>query len=181
MNKDRPYRCYRFAGRKQVAQFLLLIAGCSLLATHIGCEAFVRKFTRKKKQPVVKEEMVLEPQEYPAAGISKEEMYRQYFILWRSWHDELIASLSAGSINHKKQMSCVQQTLKHIGLMKGLLNEKKQQQMNGYIEQLNRLAEIIEKDAYGHMAVMNRQQAERIKRNILRDFPYNKIKDNLTS
>ena len=81
---------------------IILLATCYLLlATLIGCEAFVRKFTRKSKNPV-EEVMVLAPEEYKGPQQTKEELYRQYFLFWKSWQDELIESLLQNKSNKKK-------------------------------------------------------------------------------
>jgi len=139
----------------------------------------MRKFTRKpKKENLSKEEMVLAPQEYKGPDMTKEEIYRKYFLYWKSWHDELISSLSPGA-NHKKQIDCVGQAVKNLEHLKGLLTEDKKKKLDIYINQLNALQDLITKDVYSSNIVANRSTAERIKRNILRDFSYNKIKDYL--
>lgn len=146
-----------------------------LIFNLVGCEAFVRKFTRKpKKENLPKEEMVLAPEEYKGPQIPKEELYRQYLLYWKSWHDELIQSLSSQA-NHKKQLDCIDEAIKNLGELKLLLSEDKQNKLDIYINQLGSLRDSISKDIYGMSIVNNRLAAERIKRNILRDFSYHKI------
>jgi len=158
---------------------ILLTIYCLLLTTLLGCEAFVRKFTRKpKKENLPQEEMVLQPEEYRAPEMSKEELYRQYFLFWKSWHDELIESLSRDA-NHKKQIDCADEAIKNLEHLRTLLNEDKQKKLDIYLIQLNDLKGLIIKDLYGNSIASNRQSAERIKRNILKEFSYNKIKDYL--
>lgn len=71
----------------------ILLFFCGFLILNmIGCEAFVRKFTRKAKKEQ-REEMVLVPQEYQKPKLTKEQEYRHYFLYWQSWQDELIGSL----------------------------------------------------------------------------------------
>src|SRR3989338_3700293 len=83
-----------------------------LIFYSLGCEAFIRKFTRKpKKENMPKEEMVLAPEEYKAPEMSKEDLYRQHFLFWRTWQDELIASLNKEG-NHKKQIDCINEAVK---------------------------------------------------------------------
>lgn len=159
--------------------FLLLATIYSLLFTSIGCEAFVRKFTRKSKKEIQKEEPVLAPEEYKGPQMSREELYRQYLLFWRSWHDELINSLSSGA-NHKKQVGCVNETIKNLGQLRTLINEEKQKKLDNYISQLKDLKDLIVKDPYGNNLAKNRFNAERIKRDILRDFSYNKISKDVT-
>jgi hypothetical protein len=149
-----------------------------LLVSLLGCEAFVRKFTRKqKKDQIKKEELVLVPQEYKAPDLSKDELYRQYFLFWKSWQDELIESLSGSRVNQKKQVSCILEALKNLTQMEPLLKEDKQKRLKAYTHQLRELSSAIGDDIYGNNMVSNRQAAERILRNIAREFSYDKIKD----
>jgi hypothetical protein len=149
-----------------------------LIGNLIGCDAFVRKFTRKHKREARKEEMVLAPEEYKPPQLTKEEVYRHYFLFWKSWHDELINSLAVGA-NHKKQIDCAEEALKNLDLLRVTLQEKKQKRLDIYINQLKGLKESIAQDLYGNNISANRLTAERIKRGILRDFSYDKIKNYL--
>ncbi|MDD5166376.1 MAG: hypothetical protein PHQ57_03175 [Candidatus Omnitrophica bacterium] len=145
----------------------------------IGCDAFVRKFTRKRKgETVTREEMVLVPQEYKPT-MSKEEQYRQYLLFWKSWQDEIIESLSY-SKNHKKQVKSAGEALKNLNNMRAFLNEKKQKQLDVYINQLKALKESIAGDLYGSDIYTNRQKAESIRRTVLREFSYNKVKKDMS-
>ncbi len=165
--------------RKNVkSKILLLVTSYLLLVTMLGCDAFVRKFTRKpKKDKAPKEEMVLNPEEYKGPQMSKEEIYRQYFLFWKSWHDELIVSLSVGKANHKKQIDCANEAVKNLINLKALLGGDKQKQLDVYILQLSGLGGLISEDVYGSASSRHRYSAEQIKRNILRDFSYDNVKD----
>jgi hypothetical protein len=158
------------------------ILGCTLVVLFLiltGCEAFVRKFTRKPKdRDLSRPQMVLAPEEYTGPQMSKEELYRQYFLYWRAWQDELILSLEPRA-NHKKQMDCINQALKNLARIKGLLAAQKSEQANRYLIQLEDLRGLIERDVYSNNIVNTRTKAEQLKRNILRDFSYNKVKDSL--
>jgi hypothetical protein len=145
-----------------------------------GCDAFVRKFTRKpKKENLPREEMVLVPQVYKST-MTKDQMYQQYFLFWKSWQDELIESLSrSGSGNHKKQLSCIKEAIKNLVQLRLLLNLDMQKKLDLYLNQLNDLQKTIEQDVYGQDSARNRLTAERIKMRILRDFSYRKIKGSL--
>jgi len=161
------------------AKILLLVTSYCLLVTLIGCDAFVRKFTRKsKKENLPKEEMVLAPEEYKPPKKTKEEVYRQYFLYWKSWHDELINSLSGGASN-KKQVDCANEAIKNLEQLKSTLQEAMQKKLDVYINQLKDLKNEIVQDLYGNNISVNRLTAERIRRSILRDFSYNKTKDYL--
>lgn len=164
--------------QNKIQKIKILILFCGLwtvVCGLCGCEAFVRKFTRKpKKEKLPKEELVIAPEEYKGPVMAKEDLYRQYFLFWKSWHDELITSL-APNTNHKKQIDCIAEAIKNLINLKALLNEEKQKKLNTYIDQLTNLKNSITKDIYGNMTVKNRLAAEHIKRNILRDFSYRKI------
>ncbi|RJO65605.1 MAG: hypothetical protein C4540_00460 [Candidatus Omnitrophota bacterium] len=145
----------------------------------LGCEAFVRKFSRKpKKDSQAKEEMVLVPEDYSGPGLSKEELYRQYFLFWKSWQDELIVALSSAS-PHKKQVDCANEALKNLNAMNDFLSVTKREALKVFINQLGTLQIDIEKDVYGYKKDQNRATAEQIKRNILVHFSYARIKEDL--
>lgn len=145
----------------------------------LGCEAFVRKFTRKpKKENLPREEMVLAPVEYKAPEMTREELYRKYFLYWKSWHDELIESLSR-EINHKKQLSCIAEALENLQQLKNMLKEQARKNIDVFISRLSEAEAQIKNDIYGANAASYRVDLERIKSGILRDFSYGKIKDDL--
>lgn len=158
--------------------FFLIVAVAVMLQV-VGCESFVRKFSRKpKKDSKVKEEMVLVPEDYSGSGLSKEELYRQYFLFWKSWQDELIVTLSSAT-PHKRQVDCAKEALKSLHAMNDLLRTGRQEALKAYVSQLNSLLNDVEKDIYGYRKDQNRATAEQIKRNILVHFSYARIKDDL--
>ncbi len=154
---------------------LYFLLSTLILSTLIGCEAFVRKFTRKPKKQI-EEVMVLAPQEYKGPLMTKEELYREYFLFWKSWQDELIGALT-GKKSLKKQIDCAGEAIKNLVNLRALLKEEKQKKIDIYIIELKGLQDEIAKDLYGSSIPLHTRGAERIKRNILRDFPYKKIKD----
>ncbi len=161
-------------------KLLLLVTSCSLLVTTLGCDAFVRKFTRKvKKENLPKEELVLAPEEYKPPKMTKEEVYRQYFLYWKSWHDELINSLSTGGASQKKQLDCANEAIKNLQDIRKTLQDSGQKGLDVYINQLKDLRDKIAQDLYGNDISGNRLTAERIRRSIMRDFSYDKIKNYL--
>lgn len=146
----------------------------------VGCDAFVRKFTRKsKKENIPQEEMVLAPEDYKGPGMSKEELYRQYFLFWKSWADELIESLLQRK-SQKKQLDCAEEGIKNLINLRALLNETTQQKLDVYISELKDLKSAVGKDLYGNNAANNAHDAERIKINILQKFSYDKISKDIT-
>ena len=154
-----------------------LIVFCLLLST-LGCDSFIRKFTRKPKQEIEGEkEIVLIPEEYKA-NMSKEEYYRQYFLYWKSWQAELIEALAIAG-NHKKQVDCAIQAIANLVNMRKMLNEEKQKKLDTYINRMNELKDAVANDVYSNNALFNRQKAEQLRRDILKGFSYNEIKASL--
>lgn len=150
-----------------------------LVIDFVGCEAFVRKFTRKrKKEDLPQEEMVLAPEEWKGPQMTKEQMYRQYFMFWKSWQDELVESLLQKR-SQKKQIDCSLEAIKNLLSLRALLNTESQKKLDNYINQIKDLRDCLARDFYGNDTASNANKAERIKRNVLRDFSYNKIKNNL--
>ncbi|KPK97182.1 MAG: hypothetical protein AMJ95_10405 [Omnitrophica WOR_2 bacterium SM23_72] len=162
------------------SKIILVVASYCLVFTLVGCDAFVRKFTRKPKtQEFPEEEMILAPEEYEPIVLSPGERYQQDFLFWKVWQDELIVSLQEKR-SQKKQLDCVKQAIKNLENLRPLLKDELRQSLEHYIEQEMRLMDSIEKDIYGGQTSTNMSSAERIKRNILRDFAYGKIKGHLT-
>jgi len=163
--------------KSKINPTVILILSFAILLS--GCDAFVRKFTRKpKKGNLPKEEMVLEPQEYNTVKPGAEELYRQYFLYWKSWHDEFINALTSGA-SHKKQIDCAAEAIKNLNELKSLLNEAAQEKLAVYIRQLKSVSDLITADIYGNNIAQNRFSLERIKRDILRDFSYDKVRKSL--
>ena len=163
----------------QIKRAILLVTCCSLIFTIIGCDAFVRKFTRKhNKEEMPREELVLTPEEYKPT-MNKEQQYRQYFLFWQSWQDELIEAL-AQKKSLKKQIDCAEQAIKNLLNLKELLSEAKQSKLDIYINQTKELKDLIARDIYTSGAGINIRTAESIKRAIFRDFSYNKIKKDIS-
>lgn len=163
---------------KRLKQNLIPFLSFLLIINLAGCEAFVRKFTRKSKKDKAPVEMVLVPEEWTGPKMTKEQLYRQYYNFWQSWQEELINVLTQKA-SLKKRVDCAQQAIKNIVSMRGMLNETKQKQLDVYLRQMNDLLSAIKSDIYGASNNSNRQSAERVKRNILQSFSYPDIKGDL--
>ncbi|MFA6216345.1 MAG: hypothetical protein WDL87_01655 [Candidatus Omnitrophota bacterium] len=141
-----------------------------------GCEAFVRKFTRKaKKSELPQQEMVLEPVVYDVPKSPAQERYRQALLFWKSWHGELIDSLSGHNANQKRQVNCVREAIANLQQMRSLLNSQKQALLDVSLASMRELEVKVAGDTYGNNVSTLRLLAEKIKRNILKDLSYNKI------
>jgi len=144
----------------------------------IGCEAFVKKFTRKSKKEDKVEEMVLAPEEYRDTR-SKEQIYREYFDFWKSWQTELVESLLQKKSN-KKQVSCAQEAIKNLSSLRDLLSPEKQKKLDVYINQMKSLMDSISGDTYGANTSSYMEKAEALRMNILRDFSYKKVSKDIS-
>lgn len=165
--------------KMRLTRLFILFGIYYLLFAMLGCDAFVRKFTRKpKNDKIVHEEMVLAPEEYKWPEMRKEDLYRQYLLFWQSWHNELIDSLVQGK-GQKKKIDCAQEAIKNLNNLKGLLNEEIKEKLDIYIKKLESLKNLISGDLYGIDDSRFIQEAELLKRQILRSFSYQKIKDYL--
>ena len=158
--------------RIQITRLIFILF---LVISVTGCEAFVRKFTRKPKDNMKAEELVLIPEEYKPPQLSKEEKYRDTFFFWKNWHDELINYLSS-SDNHKKQIDCAKETINSLQALRLLLNADKQESLDIYLNKMGILKSQISEDVYGSELSSLRSDAEKLKRDIERKFSYNKIK-----
>lgn len=162
----------------EIKRMLCILLFCFLLLDLVGCESFVRKFTRKSKKTEQPVEMVLAPEEYKGPNMTKEELYRQYFLYWNSWQEELINALTQKA-SLKKKVDCAQEALKNLANMKMLLVPDAQKNLDVYIAKSNGLLEYLKGDAYGAMDNRNCQAAQLIKSNIQRNFIYPKIRNYL--
>ncbi len=154
---------------------MLFLSGI-LLINLMGCEAFTRKFTRKSKKTDQTVEMVLAPEEYKGPNMTKEELYRQYFLYWKSWQDELINALTHNA-SLKKKVDCAQEALKNLVNMRALLIEQAQKNLDVYIARSQDLLSDMQKDTYGAVNNRNNDAAEHIKSDIQRGFIYPKVKN----
>lgn len=171
------HRLYRF--KRQITQMIFLFfVFCYFSVSLVGCEAFVRKFTRKSKKAKTKEVPVLQPEEYSLSDIPIEERYRQYFLFWKTWQDELITALGS-SASYKKRKDCLREAIKNLEQIKSFLFEEKQKELDVYLKKLHNLEGQISRDIYGAKLAIHKSRAEILKRNILRDFSYSKVKNHL--
>ncbi|MDP1853381.1 MAG: hypothetical protein Q8L26_04180 [Candidatus Omnitrophota bacterium] len=136
-----------------------------------------KKFVRKPKAEPKQEEPLLMPEEYNPE-FNKDVLYKDYLVYWRSWHDELIASLEA-NLSHKKQVDCAQEAIVNLGKLRGLLNEEKQKVLDVYLEELKALRDDIKEGASGANLSIIKHKLTINRRNILHNFMYSKVKEDL--
>ena len=144
-----------------------------------GCESFVKKFRREKPQDEKKkQEVILAPQEYAAAGMNSLERYQQHFIVWRAWQDELIDSLYEGG-NRKQQLDALRQGLRNLQELVGLLDEEKAASLALLVARMKELEVSLTKDSYGVKVGQHRREAEQLRSQVIREFSPRKAEGNL--
>ncbi len=160
-------------------KIILLSTVCCLLFTSMGCEAFVRKFTRKpKKDKDKKEEMVLVPVEYNTQKSSKQDLYQQYYLFWVAWQDQLIDSLRYET-NRKRSIGCASEAVGNLEQMQKILRKEKQDELAVYIKQSKDLVTAMDEDPYRSKADSYLAAANRLKTQIQKKFSFKKIKGSL--
>ena len=151
------------------SRFILLVTSSCLLVTILGCDAFVRKFTRKpKNQENLEEQMILAPEEYNNLALNPSQEYQQYFLFWKSWQDELIVALQENR-SQKKKIDCLKEAIRSLENLVPLLGPEPRESLSRYIEEEKKLLNSIAGTVYGSSGSMNITTAERLKRGILRD------------
>ena len=179
MNNHRlkPTPAYRQAG---ITQIILLVVCCLLLVTLTGCEAFVRKFTRKPKGEPRKETPVIQPEVYPDVASSRGQLYKDYFLFWETWVEELLSNLSEKA-NFKKQKECANAALDNLLKMRSLLNDEKAGILEPFIAEFTAVKNII---FVGHLNSGDfyylRNKLERMKSKVHRNFIFSKIEKGLS-
>jgi len=162
----------------RLKRIALVLVCCFLLLDLVGCESFTRKFTRKSKKSDQAVEMVLVPEEYKGPNMTKEELYRQNFLFWQSWENELENALTQKS-SLKKKIDCTQEALKNLVNMKNMLVTDAQKNLDLYINRTIDLLASIKTDVYGTNDSRNLGIAEGIKSDIHKGFIYPRIKNYL--
>lgn len=158
--------------------FCVLFFVFCVLFSMAGCESLTRKFTRKSKKKDQSVQMVLVPEEYKGPDMTKEELYRQYFIYWKAWQDELINAFNQKA-SLKKKADCAEEALRNLVNMKMQMVPLAQKNFDSAIARLDGLLSSVRSDIYGSNDAANCRSAEQIKTNIERNFAYPKIRNYL--
>jgi len=154
-------------------RYFLKIAFLIILTFYLsGCAELSRKFTRKnphKKETV----SFYSVEEYKTK--SPAERYRDHYVYWRNWHLDLERTDGSG---FKRDMTAMDETLRHLTAMRDLLADEKAQ---GLTERINDLETIRDKMKRRRHDVMKdphvRKIIERSGRVIVNNFSYNAVKE----
>lgn len=162
----------------RLTQIAALFTGFCLLVSLTGCEAFVRKFRRKPAEEK-REESIIQPESYPDVALNKDELYRDYFLFWESWADELVSFLN-DTANVKKQKECIQQATDNLVKMQSLLNEEKARSLDTFAAELTTVKNVLFQ-SYLNNADFSylKKKMERIKAKVHQGFVFSKIKKDL--
>ena len=107
----------------------------------------------------------------------KETTYRNYFLYWQSWQDELINHLN-NDANHKKQIECIEQIILNLEKMKAMLSENKQKILDGFIQQSKDIQQTILSANLSEFSFNRlRDTLTQQKREILKRLSYLKVKE----
>lgn len=158
----------------------ILVAFCvGSLVTACGCQSFAKKFVRKSKaEEKNSDEVVAAPEEYPVPAVDNHALYRQYFLYWRTWQDELIDSLEVNG-NHKRQVEAIEEAIMNLVNLRPLLDEPSRARLDASIAALKSLRESVSNDFYHQKIEANRTAAMNIRKQIIDSFSYVKIRDNI--
>ena len=154
--------------------FVLLFSFILLLT---GCESLRRKFTRMKKKTQPQEEMIITPRDYDANPLPKDVLYKQYFVYWKSWNQELVTSLN-DQAPLKKIKDCVEQAIANLKKMATYLSDEKAKELTVFTKETEALKVEIDQAASmpPSQLISLRYKAERILSSINRKFDLTKMR-----
>ncbi|MFH1854033.1 MAG: hypothetical protein ABH815_01850 [Candidatus Omnitrophota bacterium] len=148
--------------------FLVCVSLC-------GCSGLQRKFTRNKKDEQ-KPAPVITTYDY-SKELRVDELYRKHFLFWKSWHRELIDRMGG---TYKKRVECYDYTIASLSEMKKYLKEPKAAELEEFIIRIKTIdPEVRESGLSKSQQHRISQLLESTKRQIDRQFSYNRVQDYL--
>jgi len=120
-----------------------------------GCDAFRKKFVRKSKKE--KEVNVITQTKDYKALYSPDVAYNQYYLFWRSSHDELMETLDAQNGSGKRMLFFAHRIVEYLEQMQELLTSEKYQELEPFIAKQKDVVEKLK------VRRMNRAQKLEIK------------------
>ncbi len=120
----------------------LVVCLLSLVA-FTGCATFKRKFVRPSRaQTPPPVQLHYEEKEYKRPP--NRVLYEEAFSLWRIWHAESANSFDL--LNRKRIRTSLKEALAQLTAMRGLLQEKKAQELSRHIERLQQVEKGLERE-----------------------------------
>lgn len=167
-----PRRLLRSPLRGSLAMTYGLVFLVCLSLTGCG-PAWKKKFIRKRADKKPEQVFVYEPKEYQKEPNS--EIYKQSFLFWKAWHEELIAKLG----NSKSaDIRAFEEALKNLAEMKGCLKDEKSAELDAYVKKIEALYKSYRAGDYD--IVRSHQARDGLNRMMLKMdklFRYNKVKE----
>ncbi|MFH0877145.1 MAG: hypothetical protein V1863_02850 [Candidatus Omnitrophota bacterium] len=162
--------------RKRIFKKVLVIGCVFFLLT--GCETLKRKFTRKRTTKDTQEEMVIVPRDYNAHPYPNDVLYKQYFVYWKSWNQELVTALN-DQAPYKKILDCADQALVNLRKMETYLQQEQAKALEVFVKQTEQLKKdiVASENMPPARLISLRYQAERILSNVNRQFDLRKMKE----
>jgi len=163
--------------------FLRRLILVSIILTFLsceGCEAFRKKFVRKKQaEEDTVGQVILEPQEYPEVVHDNAELYKNSYTLCKAWYSDLLDSLKDEG-SYKKQLQCFNEVLKNLSEMRNLLKEEKQQELDVCISDISKNKEqLMNSRLKNSILPQLKSNLARVEKTIRTKFNYNKIKESI--
>ena len=142
-----------------------------------GCATLPKKFIRKKPKPEHTPAVVYLEQGPYQKKFSNEYYYKEHYTLWKTWQNETLDDLGN---NSKRLRRSSQEAYSHLEQMGKYLQPEKQTQLKPVLDEMGRFMDKFQANNYStsEEAAM-RTDLERIKRSIMRDFYYEKVKSDL--
>lgn len=146
--------------------FSIALAGCT--------PALRKKFIRPRKKKEKQEEVIYQTREYVKENIPVDEYYKEHYIFWKSWQEELIKAL--GTNSRKLQVRSLSEAIINLNAMKDILGDEKGAALETHIALLE---EIDGKISGGYLSSADIKRLKRTltrqKKEIVREFSYNKV------
>jgi len=158
-----------------LAVFVLTLSGCG------NNGVFNRKFVRKNAKPEGPPKIFnIEPFVKPP----NTEIYKHAFLFWDAWIDELTIALSHSgpqrTVNVLKLKECLNNAVSNLKDMKNCLNDKKAQELDIYIKQLEDYSKAVDAGYISDGSLSRlRDDVETNKRNVSIRFSFSEIKNDI--
>ena len=117
--------------QRKIKQGLACVMAIIMIAALGGCATVKKKFTRKKKQTVIRPQVYTE-KEF-VKPYSNHYYYASHFKLWKVWHEDLLKSLDG---NEKRRNRAAQEVMGHLVQMKVYLIEPKADEFQAEIDRI---------------------------------------------
>ena len=147
------------------------------IITFVGCASLERKFSRKKNKEEDKAPAIITATYDYSKDRRIDELYKKYFLFWKSWQSELIDRMDA---THKKRVDCYANTMESLKEMKKYLKKEKEDKLQVIIAEIQSIEPSIDTAILSENKKYNIiRLLEKTKREIENNFSYSDVKDSL--